>query len=95
MSVDDEDDINSSKVINDIFSDVLQEGELDVARSPEQMGQAGAESGEDQEDALNISSMSLLAPLAQTVGEVSPEVRKEEAGSGHKHTKQHWGPLLC
>ncbi|EPQ08880.1 Actin-binding protein anillin [Myotis brandtii] len=73
MSVDDEDDINSSKVINDIFSDVLQEGELDVARSPEQMGQAGAESGEDQEDALNISSMSLLAPLAQTVGVVSPE----------------------
>jgi len=73
MSVDDEDDINSSKVINDIFSDVLQEGELDAARSPEQLGQAGAESGEDQEDALNISSMSLLAPLAQTVGVISPE----------------------
>ncbi|XP_054581899.1 anillin isoform X3 [Eptesicus fuscus] len=73
MSVDDEDDINSSKVINDIFSDVLQEGELDAARSPEQLGQAGAESGEDQEDALNISSMSLLTPLAQTVGVVSPE----------------------
>lgn len=69
MSVDDEDDINSSKVINDIFSDVLQESELAAARSPEQLGQAGAESGEDQEDALNISSMSLLAPLAQTVGE--------------------------
>ncbi|XP_059511840.1 anillin isoform X1 [Myotis daubentonii] len=73
MSVDDEDDINSSRVINDIFSDVLQEGELDEARSLEQMGQAGAESGEDQEDALNISSMSLLAPLAQTVGVISPE----------------------
>ncbi|XP_036285742.1 anillin isoform X2 [Pipistrellus kuhlii] len=73
MSVDDEDDINSSKVINDIFSDVLQAGELDAARSPEQPGQAGAESGEDQEDALNISSMSLLTPLAQTVGVISPE----------------------
>lgn len=73
MSVDDEDDINSSKVINDIFSDVLQEGELDATRSPEPPGQAGAESGEDQEDALNISSMSLLAPLAQTVGVISPE----------------------
>ncbi|XP_023606798.1 anillin isoform X3 [Myotis lucifugus] len=73
MSVDDEDDINSSRVINDIFSAVLQEGELGVARSPEQRGQAGAESGEDQEDALNISSMSLLAPLAQTVGVISPE----------------------
>ncbi|XP_019781039.2 anillin isoform X2 [Tursiops truncatus] len=65
MSVDD--DINSSKVINDIFSDVLEEGELDVEKSQEEMDNADAESGE-QEDALNISSMSLLAPLAQTVG---------------------------
>ncbi|KAL2777153.1 anillin isoform 2 [Daubentonia madagascariensis] len=70
MSVDD-DDINSSKVINDIFSDVLEEGEFDVEK--EEMDQTEAESNEDQEDALNISSMSLLAPLAQTVGVVSPE----------------------
>ncbi|XP_059875927.1 anillin isoform X3 [Delphinus delphis] len=70
MSVDD--DINSSKVINDIFSDVLEEGELDVEKSQEEMDNADAESSE-QEDALNISSMSLLAPLAQTVGVVSPE----------------------
>ncbi|XP_058534039.1 anillin isoform X2 [Ochotona princeps] len=68
MSVDDE-DINSSKVINDIFSDVLEEGELDLEKSQEEMDQEEAESNEDQEDALNISSMSLLAPLAQTVGE--------------------------
>lgn len=74
MSVDD--DINSSKVINDIFSDVLEEGELDVEKSQEEMDNADAESSE-QEDALNISSMSLLAPLAQTVGVVSPEVRKD------------------
>ncbi|XP_047418732.1 anillin isoform X2 [Sciurus carolinensis] len=67
MSVDD-DEINSSKVINDIFSDVLEEGELDVERSQEEMDQAEAESNEEQEDALNISSMSLLAPLVQTVG---------------------------
>ncbi|TKC34172.1 hypothetical protein EI555_008560, partial [Monodon monoceros] len=67
MSVDDDDDINSSKVINDIFSDVLEEGELDVEKSQEEMDNADAESSE-QEDALNISSMSLLAPLAQTVG---------------------------
>ncbi|XP_036846424.2 anillin isoform X3 [Manis javanica] len=74
MSVDDEDDINSSKVINDIFSDVLEEGELGVGKSQEEMDQAAAESSnEEQEDALNISSMSLLAPLAQTVGVVSPE----------------------
>lgn len=68
MNVDD-DDINSSKVINDIFSDVLEEGELDVEKSQEEMDQEEAE----QEDALNISSMSLLAPLAQTVGVVSSE----------------------
>ncbi|XP_057405931.1 anillin isoform X2 [Balaenoptera acutorostrata] len=68
MSVDDDDDINSSKVINDIFSDVLEEGELDVEKSQEEMHHADAESSEEQEDALNISSMSLLAPLAQTVG---------------------------
>uniref|UniRef100_A0A8C3VVE9 Anillin n=1 Tax=Catagonus wagneri TaxID=51154 RepID=A0A8C3VVE9_9CETA len=70
---DDDDDVNSSKVINDIFSDVLEEGELDVGKSQEQMDQADADSSEEQEDALNISSMSLLAPLAQTVGVVSPE----------------------
>uniref|UniRef100_A0A8D1C167 Anillin n=1 Tax=Sus scrofa TaxID=9823 RepID=A0A8D1C167_PIG len=73
MSVDDDDDINSSKVINDIFSDVLEEGELDVEKSQDEMDQADADSSEEQEDALNISSMSLLAPLAQTVGVVSPE----------------------
>ncbi|XP_039718686.1 anillin isoform X2 [Pteropus medius] len=73
MSVDGDDDINSSKVINDIFSDVLEAGELDVERSQEEMDQAEAESSEEQEDALNISSMSLLAPLAQTVGVVGPE----------------------
>ncbi|XP_034365736.1 anillin isoform X2 [Arvicanthis niloticus] len=72
MSVDDE-DINSSRVINDIFSDVLEEGELDVEKSQEEMDQVGAENSEEQEDALNISSMSLLAPLAQTVGVVNLE----------------------
>uniref|UniRef100_F7HYW3 Anillin n=1 Tax=Callithrix jacchus TaxID=9483 RepID=F7HYW3_CALJA len=73
MSVDNDDDINSSKVINDLFSDVLEEGELEVEKSQEEMDEALAESREEQEDALNISSMSLLAPLAQTVGAVSPE----------------------
>ncbi|XP_037693005.1 anillin isoform X2 [Choloepus didactylus] len=72
MSVDD-DEINSSKVISDIFSDVLVEGELDVEKSQEEMDQVEAESNEEQEDALNISSMSLLAPLAQTVGVISSE----------------------
>lgn len=80
MNVDD--DINSSKVINDIFSDVLEEGELDVEKSQEEMEQVEAENGEEQEDALNISSMSLLSPLAQTVGVVSLEVRKDEMYMG-------------
>lgn len=35
------------------------------------MDQVGTESSEEQEDVLNISSMSLLAPLAQTVGVVN------------------------
>ncbi|XP_075414306.1 anillin [Tenrec ecaudatus] len=73
MSVDDDDDINSSQVINDIFSEVLEEGELEVEKSQEGMGREAAESSEEQEDALNISSMSLLTPLAQTVGVISPE----------------------
>ncbi|XP_057624005.1 anillin isoform X2 [Chionomys nivalis] len=71
MNVDD--DINSSKVINDIFSDVLEEGELDVEKSPEELERVEADNSEEQEDALNISSMSLLSPLAQTVGVVSLE----------------------
>lgn len=82
MSVDD-DAINSSRVINDIFSDVLEEGELDMERNQEEMEQVGAENSEEQEDALNISSMSLLAPLAQTVGVVSLEVRKTACTQAH------------
>lgn len=76
MSVDD-DDMNSSKVINDIFSDVLEEGELDTEQIQEDMDRAATENSDEQEDALNISSMSLLAPLAQTVGVVDPEVRND------------------
>ena len=75
--MDDDDDINSSKVINDIFSDVLEEGGLDLEKNQEELDQADAESSEEQEDALNISSMSLLTPFAQTVGVVSPEVRQD------------------
>ncbi|XP_004454319.2 anillin isoform X2 [Dasypus novemcinctus] len=71
MNVDDDDEINSSKVINDIFSDVLEESELDVEKSQAEMDPVDTESNE--EDALNISSMSLLAPLAQTVGVLSPQ----------------------
>lgn len=70
---DDASDINSSKVINDLFSDVLKSGDLDGEQNQEEMDEVIAVSGEEQEDALNISSMSLLSPLAQTVGVVSPK----------------------
>ncbi|XP_023569247.1 anillin isoform X2 [Octodon degus] len=70
---DDAGDINSSKVINDLFSDVLKGSDLDGEQNQEEMDEVIAVSGEEQEDALNISSMSLLSPLAQTVGVVNPE----------------------
>ncbi|KAM3929207.1 anillin [Leptodactylus fuscus] len=84
MSVDGEiDEINSSEVITSIFSDALEDADnehLDVGSS-KQVEKAGDEESdeerdydyEDGEDALNISSMSLLAPLAETVGVGSPE----------------------
>jgi len=51
----------NSEVINDLFDGILEESE--------------DQSDEEDEDALNISSMSLLAPLAETVAAVvkSPE----------------------
>lgn len=51
----------NSEVINELFDGVLEESE--------------DQSDEEDEDALNISSMSLLAPLAETVAAVvkSPE----------------------
>ncbi|KFV46859.1 Actin-binding protein anillin, partial [Tyto alba] len=71
MSVDDE--MNSSKVINEIF-EVLQEDGPDIEKLKKEMSiSLEGESDEDeQEDSLNISSMSLLTPLVESVG---PEVR--------------------
>ncbi|XP_054984509.1 anillin [Sorex araneus] len=92
MSVDDDDDINSSKVINDIFSDVLEAGELDVERNKEETAPEEAESTEEQEDALNISSMSLLAPLVQTVGVISPESLVCSPELGSKDTSESESP---
>ncbi|XP_069814523.1 anillin [Dendropsophus ebraccatus] len=82
MSVDDYvDEINSSEVITNIFSDALEEDD-DVAESSskqvekvcdDEESDGERDDYEDGEDALNISSMSLLAPLAETVGVGSPE----------------------
>ncbi|XP_073534342.1 anillin [Phyllobates terribilis] len=81
MSVDgDIDEINSSEVITNIFSDALEDEQDETFEesSSKQMEKAcddGESDGErdDGEDAFNISSMSLLAPLAETVGVGSPE----------------------
>ncbi|KAG8442763.1 hypothetical protein GDO86_011538 [Hymenochirus boettgeri] len=83
MSVDgDLEVMNSSGVINSIFSNVLEEDNSEeVAQSlPLQVDTITdhEESGEEndfeaEEDALNITSMSLLTPLAETVGVGSPE----------------------
>nr|XP_006124123.1 anillin isoform X2 [Pelodiscus sinensis] len=73
ISVDDE--MNSSKVINDIFDEVLQEDGPDIEKLKKEMSMnLEAGSDDDQEESLNISSMSLLTPLAESVGVVSPEV---------------------
>uniref|UniRef100_A0A8C0BYY2 Anillin n=1 Tax=Buteo japonicus TaxID=224669 RepID=A0A8C0BYY2_9AVES len=70
MSVDDE--MNSSKVINEIF-EVLQEDGPDIEKLKKEMSMSleGESDEEEQEESLNISSMSLLTPLVESVG---PEV---------------------
>ncbi|MEE6465747.1 hypothetical protein FKM82_006673 [Ascaphus truei] len=76
MSVDgDSDEGNSSAVITGIFSGVLKgdgNAEEGIESSPKQV-KCVSEEEEGDEDALNISSMSLLTPLAETVGVGSPE----------------------
>ncbi|XP_030060000.1 anillin isoform X2 [Microcaecilia unicolor] len=75
MSVDD-DEVNSSAVINDLFSEVLDgEDEEDKKLEMKELHKESdsEEAQDDNEEALNISSMSLLAPLAETVGGKSPE----------------------
>ncbi|NXM76195.1 ANLN protein, partial [Serilophus lunatus] len=65
MSVDDE--MNSSKVINEIF-EILQEDGPDIEKLKKEMSMSlEGESDEEQEESLNISSMSLLTPLVESV----------------------------
>ncbi|XP_019364599.1 PREDICTED: anillin isoform X2 [Gavialis gangeticus] len=74
MSVDGDDVMNSSKVINEIFDEILQEDGPDIEKLKKEMSMnLEAESDEEQEESLNISSMSLLTPLAESVGVASPE----------------------
>ncbi|KFW06236.1 Actin-binding protein anillin, partial [Eurypyga helias] len=66
MSVDDE--MNSSKVINEIF-EVLQEDGPDIEKLKKEMSMSleGESDEDEQEGSLNISSMSLLTPLVESV----------------------------
>ncbi|XP_042331213.1 anillin isoform X2 [Sceloporus undulatus] len=69
------DEMNSSKVINDIFDEVLQEGGPDIEKLKKEMSiNLEGDSEEEAEETLNISSMSLLTPLTESVAVVSPEV---------------------
>ncbi|NWI96549.1 ANLN protein, partial [Pitta sordida] len=67
MSVDDE--MNSSRVINEIF-EVLQEDGPDIEKLKKEMSMSleGESDEDEQEESLNISSMSLLTPLVESVG---------------------------
>ncbi|XP_064362624.1 anillin isoform X2 [Dromaius novaehollandiae] len=67
MSVDDE--LNSSRVINEIF-EVLQEDGPDIEKLKKEMSMSleGESDEDEQEESLNISSMSLLTPLVESVG---------------------------
>ncbi|XP_040289202.1 anillin [Bufo bufo] len=83
MSVDNIDEMNSSEVITNIFSDALDDEDdenVDESSSKQVEKVCDKESDEERDDdyedgegALNISSMSLLTPLAETVGVGSPE----------------------
>ncbi|XP_059508998.1 anillin isoform X2 [Stegostoma tigrinum] len=73
MSVDNDEEINSSEVINELFDGVLEEEEygdeeLDERRECKKETESEMEGKSDE---LNISSMSLLAPLVETVDAVT------------------------
>ncbi|NXM35565.1 ANLN protein, partial [Oxyruncus cristatus] len=72
MSVDDE--MNSSKVINEIF-EILQEDGPDIEKLKKEMSMnlEGESDEDEQEESLNISSMSLLTPLVESVGFSFPQ----------------------
>ncbi|XP_061222116.1 anillin [Neopsephotus bourkii] len=83
MSVDAE--MNSSKVIHEIF-EVLEEDGPDIEKLKKEMSMSleGESDEDEQEESLNISSMSLLTPLVESVGPeafVSPSKSTGEGSS--------------
>ncbi|NXO91369.1 ANLN protein, partial [Certhia brachydactyla] len=69
-----DDEMNSSKVINEIF-EILQEDGPDIEKLKKEMTMSlEGESDDEQEESLNISSMSLLTPLVESVGSEIPVI---------------------
>ncbi|NXE95952.1 ANLN protein, partial [Menura novaehollandiae] len=64
-----DDEMKSSKVINEIF-EILQEDGPDIEKLKKEMSMSleGESDEDEQEESLNISSMSLLTPLVESVG---------------------------
>ncbi|XP_027584911.1 anillin isoform X2 [Pipra filicauda] len=81
MNVDDE--MNSSKVINEIF-EILQEDGPDIEKLKKEMSMSleGESDEDEQEESLNISSMSLLTPLVESVGSEAFASPCKSAGEG-------------
>uniref|UniRef100_A0A8C6Y9J8 Anillin n=1 Tax=Naja naja TaxID=35670 RepID=A0A8C6Y9J8_NAJNA len=76
------DEMNTTKVISDIFDEVLHEDGPDIEKLKKEMSiTLETESDDEQEETLNISSMSLLTPLTEAVAVASPEVRSIAEGS--------------
>ncbi|GCC31604.1 hypothetical protein chiPu_0010064 [Chiloscyllium punctatum] len=73
MNVDNDEEINSLEVINELFDGVLEEEEYGDEELDERKDcKIETESEmEEKNDELNISSMSLLAPLVETVDAVT------------------------
>lgn len=90
MRVDDE--MNSSKVINEIF-EILQEDGPDIEKLKKEMSMSleGESDEDEQEESLNISSMSLLTPLVESVGS---EVRIQ-GGKGRAYLSHRDLQLAC
>ncbi|XP_064409226.1 anillin [Latimeria chalumnae] len=74
MSVEDE-EFNSSQVMNDLFDGITEEEEEEPESKnlKKEMERENDEREVEAEDKLNLSSMSLLAPLAETISVKSPE----------------------
>ncbi|XP_058037420.1 anillin isoform X2 [Ahaetulla prasina] len=69
------DEMNTTKIISDIFDEVLHEDGPDIEKLKKEMSiTLEAESDDEQEETLNISSMSLLTPLTEAVAVASPEI---------------------